>query len=360
MVYSFEVSASNPVSNTGSNKGRFELRIDWVTASATLPSLEAVKECMADIAYLFNEDGGLVIQEGRGFLVGIYYNNSAYTPAGSKFGWRHDEVSNTYRVLTSIPANVLSRVHQEILLSNLRRMSKVWGFKPSRLDIAVDDYGKRLIPANIHAAIQNYDVTGCRRNNMQTIWNSDGGWTFSFGSRQSNKYVRIYNKSVESKGLIDSYRIEAEYHDASAKVIWDFIVGHDNKAAVDFLREVALGAIDFRKQVPGESAIERRPRLDWWQEFLDAANAFGGFRISVPRPRPALAKKMAWLKRQVATSLALIREVFKRTPGKFADYLDELFREGESRLGDVEQAIIRLHELGYESEDDAIMYVIMN
>jgi len=50
------------------------------------------------------------------------------------------------------------------------------------------------------------------------------GWTRYIGSRRSLVYIRLYDKATESNGLIDAYRLEAEFKGRWRNEHWQNIV----------------------------------------------------------------------------------------------------------------------------------------
>ena len=93
------------------------------------------------------------------------------------------------------------------------------GVKCTRIDLAADDFTrKRLVMDVIHQAATAGHVVGFRcydprrpLKNMQT--GQLAGDTAYFGKRGnhgSGRYVRFYDKGLESNGEVDSIRYEVE------------------------------------------------------------------------------------------------------------------------------------------------------
>lgn len=83
----------------------------------------------------------------------------------------------------------------------------------SRLDICLDDFSKKYRPSWYHDKLLNFEIkTRMKFSSFYSNNRGTGGTTFTLGKRNTEKYLRIYDKDVESKGEIDSVRYEIEIH----------------------------------------------------------------------------------------------------------------------------------------------------
>lgn len=340
----------NPVGNTGL-KLQVTLKIDYLNATAVLGSEDEVRRCLNRIAYKTCEDGGIIWTEEQGLSKGRYYAHSANTVHGSKFAWsvRPDGKCDVW---VSLPGKVLARIDSVLHLPLFREMHRKWGFKPTRLDIALDDYSKTLPLETIVAALQANNYVHFQSYNVHQNFGRRGkcGWTVNLGSRQSDKFYRYYDKSAESNGEIDANRLEAELKDFKARQLWDVMmqIPDDGNAAVLYgglLREVVIGGIDFR-DLSADSNTSRCPRLPWWQSFIDHVNSSGGIRLGTSKRESSLQKTVTWIKTQVETSLAMLRDVLGAE--QFHVFLRDAIDSGRLRYDRHHLAMLQLHAYGYD------------
>lgn len=102
------------------------------------------------------------------------------------------------------------------------------GGRISRLDLAKDAENERINLANIWPFIETKMYEGTSRNasKMQSI---DGGYTIYVGSRQSEKFIRIYDKAAESKlASRDWKRYEIETKGMVARAMAQLLVNESD------------------------------------------------------------------------------------------------------------------------------------
>lgn len=343
---------ADPDGNTGLVLQGWDIKCDWLNLTCRFPTEESVKECFAEIAYSFGEEFGLVWTPEKGLNKGKYYAHTAHTVHGTKFAWNRC-VDGMYEVWVSIPGRVLSRVPSIIQLRIFKMLRSRYGFSPTRFDIALDDYEKMIPKEMVLEALDEGNFVGFRsyslhENGLKGRGRKDG-WTVNFGSRQSDKYYRYYDKSSQSNGEIDSYRWEVELKDYKAKQVWD-LLAHVSDGEVDLfesiLLEVIIGGIDF-KDLKADSNQTRCPRLDWWEFYIERLKSPGGIKLGSRRCKSSLEKTVTWVKHQVETSLAMLRDVLGSQ--KFHAFMSDCIDSGRMRYGKQHEAILRLHRNGYDT-----------
>ena len=110
-----------------------------------------------------------------------------------------------------------------------------------------------------------------------------------------------------------------------------------------FLSGVIAGVVDFRWFPKGRNhGIRDGVRLDWWERVL---NVQGGniLRYSAIPPKPNLARKVEWIRRQVVTSLAQISDVVGVC--RYEEWLDGAVRQARQKYKDVHRAFIHTTKL---------------
>jgi len=88
--------------------------------------------------------------------------------------------------------------------------------KISRLDLAIDAIDENVAPDDIYVAAKRGLTKGTARN-VERRESIDGGITVYIGSRESDKFARLYDKGVESKTGTDWKRLEIELKGDVAK-----------------------------------------------------------------------------------------------------------------------------------------------
>jgi hypothetical protein len=93
--------------------------------------------------------------------------------------------------------------------------------RASRIDLCIDLYDAGQAAHRVaEAALTGKTRQTSRKVTVVQSAKGDGGCTTYFGSRQSHKFVRIYDKDAESKGEISCTRMECEMHSNTAAEVW--------------------------------------------------------------------------------------------------------------------------------------------
>jgi Replication initiation factor len=344
--------------NTGldlqATRGHFEISCDYLTVCGRLSSLDRVHEELGRVAYRFLEDGALVISEDKGIWKGRYYKHTASTPSGIHCAYTPTSQNDSYHVRISIPAKSIRRIHQMLFWMECKRLNSI-GLLPTRFDVALDDFEKRLEPETLLAAIAEGDHYHFRNAKFISQVGSKQGFTLYMGSRQSVKMVRYYDKDAESKGEINSYRLEVEAKDEYAASLWSImLMPHewDEDHYRELLLECVIGAIDFRDRT-ADSNQSRCPRLCWWQCFIDDCSSSGGLRLPRPAQKSSVSKTVTWVRRQVETSLAMLRDIMGSAG--FRDFVTDCVESGRRRYSRQHEAVLHLFRNGCDALDFAAL-----
>ena len=108
------------------------------------------------------------------------------------------------------------------LLSFLREQ---W-FICTRIDVFYDDISRLITPSKIKEIADNGDFTGfrkCKHTSEKRVNGDMLSDILSFGTRGQNgsgKFLRIYDKTLESDGEIDAIRYEVEFSQDRAKAVF--------------------------------------------------------------------------------------------------------------------------------------------
>lgn len=228
--------------------------------------------------------------------------------------------------------------------------------KFTRVDIYYDDYCKTISPEALHKACKGGGVGVPRFTNLRG-WDeydlqngSSRGFTVYIGSPKSDRQLRYYDKTLESDGKQDCNRLELEDKGQYAEKFGEYMLEVLDRAlgqggiadCIGVFREaykaILKGAISFHDIPPGKSQKDldhnwanRCPQTWWWQEMMAGIKPA---KLTLNRVEPSLQKAAAWIRSQVAPSLAQIRSVFSYWGIPFRDWLEQVLDQGEERWKD--------------------------
>lgn len=214
----------------------------------------------------------------------------------------------------------------------------------SRIDFACDDYTKDLFSLdNLQAASAAGNFSGCRAISTTVKTSGDGGWLVTFGQRSNARYCRFYNKSIESKGAIDSHRFEVEYKNTYASMIFANFCSLELDCVTDFVLRLLGGSIDFIDRSFGQP-MARCLRLGWWSKFLSITG--GSIAWAVPRIIRNIAKTIEWVKHKVAKSLVVIKKCFG--VAGYQKWFTDVLTTAEAKLTSSHYSRIENYKLEYD------------
>lgn len=180
-----------------------------------------------------------------------------------------------------------------------------------RLDPAVDDFDRRLSLDEIDRAARAGNVARFRsydrRHPIDPITGEVKGDTCYFGVRGSNgggRYLRVYDKALETGGEANCIRAECEFTQEPARLLGaDLAACRSVEEMTAVLAAAVGGCVDFIER-SGKVHLERMDRLPWWADFLERLGS--AVRYSVQRVKTTIEGKLEWIRRQVAKSAAQV------------------------------------------------------
>lgn len=342
MDFSPTRSAFNGRSWSGSGRGSAGTMI-WYSAPSVSPGLLSVdalgqyvgyedilppRRCIIDAVAIAS------IAQGVPDGVRLFYRPEV-AEYGVDHGWRldiDDEYVDELGVLkVAMSAKVLSRCDLSLLHAFLSSMK---GLKFSRIDVALDDMD-RLVPMEwVESAARKGDYFDARwrmviESGERTV---AVGKTVYFGSPASDKRLRVYDKTVESKGVRDCIRWEVELRRKKADVFGHDWLGRYAKSpamANDFLTAVVVGSVDFRDRgSESEKNRDRCPMLPWWSAMLRRL-AVVPVKVRVANVVPSIQKSVDWLNKSVASSLSAVSKVLG---DHWPNFMSELLLSGGEKM----------------------------
>lgn len=173
------------------------------------------------------------------------YSASYRTEAGVICSWNDDRPEMGYHIVmggsTIRELCSMYKISQTKLLEEVIRS----GANITRLDIAKDLREAEVQLSSIWSALQSGKNSGTART-FGRIESNDNGYTIYIGSRQSEKFIRIYNKAAQS-GLSEElwFRFELETKGMFSRAIARELVNRQDWGLV--FDTVARGMVDLGK-----------------------------------------------------------------------------------------------------------------
>lgn len=200
----------------------FSVGLDWLSFTFKMPDEDffnqkflsqesAFRFYCKELAFIF--DDAFVFKKNSShyrFAYGFHENCAFF----------HDgfEVNKGFNV--SVPGHALSWFFDSAGMSVLDMFLYFENhyISVSRLDVAVDDFSKSFRP-DYYCRLMENNMLKTRIRYWSYIGSdrSTGGRTFALGKRNTQKYLRIYDKDKESNGEIDAVRYEFELHRNTAQ-----------------------------------------------------------------------------------------------------------------------------------------------
>jgi len=330
----------DPLSNTGSDSHPPTETTDYVTARIDSVSLLWEKWGSGNILLALTRYLGVRIGNVHsvGRKIGLVWDRTWSSVCGCLLSERDGAGGKVY-VRLSLSGEACGRVDSARLGAFLvwchRRLSHL---KCSRLDIAIDDFGKRLDLEDLQSACEEGNHFGFKESKSTVNYGGKfGGYTVNLGSRHSNNYIRVYDKNAESKGEINAQRFEAEKKAELANEIFLLLIQcpFQGRKYQQNLIDLAIGGIGFIDKQ--SKNLSRNLLLDWWEEWLDYLHATP-IRPHVRRYRTNIGKKKDWLERSAAKSLALLIDALGQLEA--AKYINKLISGGRLRYKEIDELIL--------------------
>jgi DNA relaxase NicK len=202
----------------------------------------------------------------------------------------------------------------------------------SRIDFCYDDYARKITPNEIAAFADDGLYTGfrthihlCKKKRSGELLSD----TLNFGTKGSGsgKFLRIYDKYLESGGKLDCVRYEVQYSKNRAKAI-----GLKLASCGTIVEFAALilgligGCIDFIERK--DKNLDRNARLPWW---ADMVCLMGACVLRNPKRVETVEKSVTFLER-ISATISLVKIALG--DADFADFIEEITKGGEEDLPD--------------------------
>lgn len=227
-----------------------------------------------------------------------------------------------------------------VVVKNLLEDIRSRGCRFTRMDICYDDYDKTFVPRDFGEWYFNGQIS-TKTLFMEYIHGYSD--TFYLGRRGSDRFLRIYEKDKESKGIIDAIRYEFEFRGKYLNMIIDkFILNEEFSVAhliCDMFNIVnqydtsgSDGAVRIRKMRAGT--------LEVWDEFIQKLFAKRRFeepvdlKVDTKKRTVSFKTKYNWLNKQVFPSMYVILECLGE------DKVLDILRSSKNRLTEFDKVMI--------------------
>ena len=208
--------------------------------------------------------------------------------------------------------------------------------KASRVDVAHDDYEGVVTVGQVREEVK---AGRCVRRSKDFLYTEGGsvgskvvGESFTFGSRQSETFMRVYDKKAEQlgKGKVVEHdnwiRWETEYKGERSAFLLSSIAMMTFEQFREYSVGLLRGAVDFREVDEEMESWEksRAPLLPWWEQLTEGLSRAS---MSIKKVVAKIADVKAW----AAQSLAPILSVLVASPEAGEKWLLEMVATGPSR-----------------------------
>lgn len=293
------------------------VRPDYLQGTCYFPSDLDLTACLDLICDLLPIGDSWALRD-KPLFCGELFDHSFRSIRGKLYGGFRDE-GQQFKMVLQIPGSYWAQLDSSQYLSFLSFMLD-YGFNPTRFDIALDDYDRRID----FNSIKELGESGHYRlvNSYKCIESSivrgaDLVPTCYFGS--SDKILRFYDAEVVHGIKADRWELQLR-DDHARTVIEDYLADPDS------LGSFVTGAVDFG--FCSSDWYHSFKRVNWWESLRIASK--GARKIQLPSYEPCYEKSEDWLYSQVAPTLAV---GFHGYGAKgFSSLLFDLITEGTKRL----------------------------
>lgn len=339
--------AHTPASNTGYNsQNEFNCSVDWLditfrNSGGEQGTEEIIKELEAIADDSFNFSFTKPVFNGRS------WDGSGFSDRGARLWFdngiseKEGEDDKPTQLKISLPGKVMSSLNLFEMCSWLISRAGANELDCTRIDLCVDDKDRCVKLEEIAQARETGNFFNASYSSIMSSSKRghNEGTTIYFGHPSSHKRLRIYDKTVESNGVVDCIRWEAQYRKVVAsEVLFDLLekVDEGEKHAAEYISSIVTGVIDFRNRAGNEKNRGRCPVLVWFERFCDALST-APLRVVVPKKEPLVQRSIDWIDKSVVQSLAVVSKVLGTD---FNAYFKNALREGAERLNNRKRDLI--------------------
>lgn len=302
---------------------KMDFVIDWLEFTYLCPENLAGCSVFENFLDEFPEFEALLeemvlLERGRNGYTQVYAFTDEFT-----ISYNPDE--ERLGVHVTFPAHGLYRIMQIFGLDDISEYAdasalmfilKSRGCRISRMDLAYDDFTKTFTPHDFACWKMTGRIsTQCKVCGFMMSEATKGG-TFYLGKRGKGRFLRIYDKEYESKGVINSIRYEFELRQEWATLIQDKILADVDFSVADLIEGMFTVTNEYERSDNADynRVLKSRAGVDEkWQLFLDSIRTIRERHLEVKvcnvKQHNSFDKKEEWIKTQVLPTLFMFSEV---------------------------------------------------
>jgi len=295
--------------------GGVRLSVDWY--SGTMHPSSEVPVDVPQVKLAASLALGCEIEDWVETEIGsMGYQRGMVGPGQARIWW---DAPGRDDIHLSLPGQAC-QIAGEKRLRSLFRYSLGHGGKPTRCDVAIDDYRRVISPADVLKTIQGPDcVTHARKWLVQqggVVGSADlTGETAYLGAPSSRQRLRVYDKGLESEGEIDAVRWELESRKEAAETM---VLALAYRGWGEVMASRLAGFVDF-KDVESHSEVEKRRRLSWFRQLIGWTRKASAYLPKTPRTAEEVVE---WLDRSIGPMLAVGMAFWKGDTGQLYEIID--------------------------------------
>lgn len=313
----------------------FTAQIDWVQGIIPLPDIETLNR----VVELIKLPSDQIHQTGNETRVGRIWEHWLCTVYGLFISWDAPTLERPGQALIQIKGAYCGFMGQERLYRICQSLAADFSFRPTRLDLALDDHSKSVTPRQCFEAGKAGHFASFRLKPTFVENAQDGGTTTYFGGHQSEKRLRIYDKFAESEGTIDAVRWELVTKDDTARaVLGHFIQIPWEDCPYNFVAQAVIGSIEFCTKPEGNRHLCRYCPLPFWEAFKAK---IGQVRVAVARSPQTLTKRIQWVKSAWTRTMAVFSHLCT-SQGQYQRLMNLFLEEGKQKLSDQDMNLIKV------------------
>jgi phage replication initiation protein len=184
-----------------------------------------------------------------------------------------------------------------------------------RIDVALDDRNGVIDVDRIYAAVKAGNCVSHFRQSrliagLDLGSGSDTGKTLCMGSRQSDTYLRIYDKAAEQRAKEKSVdgtwiRWEMEWKSERANAVGMALSGLDQESFQKYIVGVFRSALDFRDCTRADDPKDRyyAPLLEWWKVLTEGMQRA---RLEIAKSVKKIDDVKRWAEKSLSPMLGLL------------------------------------------------------
>jgi hypothetical protein len=322
------------------------LGIDWIQGTIPFDRMDLAFD------YLYRICGTKPEIYNHGFLG--FQAAAEWHPFNIKIMWDLDHANrrrHKNRIVIQFGGTALACISATGLKQLCSDLCHILAFKCSRCDFCFDDFERIIEVQEVAEHANRGSYAGFRVHDPRLPRDVHGklrSASCNFGGRGKNgggKYLRCYDKFLESKGAINSIRWEVEFSKARAnQIFFKLAMTYSMVEFVSLIAQFIGGSIDFIER--HGKRLNPMDRLAFWEQILDT---LGAATIRNPQPEKSIEKAENWISKTCSSTMQMIIQAKGETA--FYEWLNTQI--DQARLKPPHQEAINVYHRTHGTTDPA-------